>query len=156
MFGIIATLILSIVSLIMFTQPLYWCYSQSASDASNEVLKKSSVFDFIKFPAGQDILLTIGAIFLILAIVFVSLLILFTFVNLILNGTNKQMKGCKFVALLFFISMLAATILFGIYASLRITNGNPATLTVGYGLLVGLGASFLCLFFAPRKQVEFY
>ena len=72
-------------------------------------------------------------------------------------SNNKAKVGAKVAALLFFLVMLAAAIVYGVYA---LDNLNSETVTeysglftsIGYGLIVSLGASFIALIFAPRKK----
>ena len=103
-------------------------------------------------------MLTVGAVLLIIALVFAGIMMLLTLINMIGRTSNNKAKvGAKVAALLFFLVMLTATIIYGVYA---LDNLNSETITeysglftsIGYGLIVSLGASFIALIFAPRKK----
>ncbi len=156
-FSIIA-LLMGALTFIMFSQPLFWTYGGEGAGGMNEIWKRGSLYDAISFPEGQDTLLTVGAVLLIIALVFAGLMMLLTIINMIGRASNNKAKvGAKVAALLFFLVMLALAIVYGVYA---LDNLNSETITeysglftsIGYGLIVSLGASFIALIFAPRKK----
>lgn len=156
-FSIIA-LLMGALTFIMFSQPIFWTYGGEGADLANKIWKKGSLYDAISFEEGQNTLLTVGAVLLIIALVFAGIMMLLTLINMIGRASNNKAKvGAKVAALLFFLVMLTATIIYGVYA---LDNLNSETITeysglftsIGYGLIVSLGASFIALIFAPRKK----
>lgn len=159
----IITLIFGVLSIIMFTQPVIGIYGQSSEGDLSSIDSKASLFDFITFDKGQPIYHTVASVFLILALVFAGIMLLLTFVNLIARASNnRSFIGAKVSALMFFLCMLVAVVMVGVYCINDLLPGGKdawdilkefgAYVTVGWGMLVAFGASFICLIFAPRKK----
>ena len=163
MIGGIITLIFGVLSIVMFTQPVIGIYGQSSEGDLSSIDSKASSFDFITFDKGQPIYHTVASVFLILALVFAGIMLLLTFVNLIARASNnRSFIGAKVSALMFFLCMLVAVVMVGVYCINDFLLGGKdawnalkelgAYVTVGWGMLVAFGASFICLIFAKRKK----
>ena len=153
-FSIVA-LLMGALTFIMFSQPLFWAYGEGA-DGANEIWKRGSLYDAISFQEGQNALLTVGAVLLIIALVMAGVMMLLTIINMIGRASSKKAKvGAKVAALLFFLVMLAASIIYVVYSVENLNSFSEFTdivVTIGYGLIISLGASFIALIFAPRKK----
>ena len=152
-FGIL-TVLLAIVPFVLFSQPLVWAYIGEGKDLLNKSYRQISCYDGIHFEG--DLLYTIGVCLMILALVLAVVTIIFTIINLAGKDTNgKKPVGVKIIALFFFLVMLGAVAVLGVY--LGQVYGVKAfkdvfESTVGYGLLGSLLASIFALIFAPRKK----
>ncbi len=156
----IITLILGVGGIIMFTQPAYGTYNFSG-DRPEASFLDANLFDLIRFEEGMSGYEIAGSVFLILALVFAGVMLLLTLFNLIAKAVNnKSYVGSKLAALGFFVSMLVATIMFGVHAAVNIMGGDlwqafvdqGIVFSVGWGMIVAFVCSFLCLIFAPRKN----
>lgn len=159
----IITLIFGILSIIMFTQPVIGVYGENSEGDLSSIDSKASLFDFITFDKGQPIYHTVASVFLILSLVFAGIMLLLTLVNLIARAANnKAFIGAKVSALMFFLCMLVAVVMVGVYCindlpligkeGWKLFKEMGIYITVGWGMLVAFGASFICLIFAPRKK----
>ncbi len=172
MIGGIITLIFGVLSIIMFSQPVITMYGTDSDGALQSYDFDRSLFDFITFEDGQSVYHTTAAVFLILSLVFVGIMLILTLVNLIARASsNKAFIGAKVAGLMFFLCMLVAVIMVGVYcindmftlfggifggdSGQQIWQGFADAgmyVTVGWGMLVAFGSSFLCMIFAPRKK----
>ncbi len=161
MIGGIITLLFGVLSIIMFTQPIISAYGTASDGSLQSYDFKSSVFDFINFDG--EIYQTVASVFIILSLVFGGIMLILTLINLIARAANnKAFIGAKVSALMFFLCMLVAVVMVGVYCINELFIGGKDVwnayrelgvyVTVGWGLLVSFGASLLCLIFAPRKK----
>lgn len=163
MIGGIITIIFGVLSIVMFSQPLIGMYGADSEGNLDSYNFEASLFDFITFKEGQSTYHTVAAVFLILSLIFAGIMILLSLVNLIARAVNnKSYIGAKVSAFLFFICMLVAVIMVGLYCISDFCIGGQKTwdyiremgvyITVGWGMLVAFGSSLVCLIFSPRKK----
>lgn len=151
----------------MFSQPIISVYGTDSEGSLDAYNLKASLFDFITFDEGQSTYHTVASVFLILSLVFAGIMLILTLVNLIARASsNKAFIGAKVAGLMFFLCMLVAVIMVGMYCindmfavlgqgGKDIWQGLAESglyVTVGWGMLVAFGSSFICLLFAPRKK----
>ena len=172
MIGGIITILFGVLSIIMFSQPIISVYGTDSEGSLDAYNFKTSLFDFITFEEGQSTYHTVAAVFLILSLIFAGIMLLLSLVNLIARASNnKSFIGAKVAGLMFFLCMLVAVIMVGMYcindmftlfggifgegSGQQIWQGFADAgmyVTVGWGMLVAFGSSLICLIFAPRKK----
>lgn len=161
----ILNIILGVVAVVMFTQPVFGIYNikDGGLEGLDTGLFNQSVFDMIKFEEGRSVYLTVGAIALILALVFAGAMLIMTLINLITKATkNRSYVSSRWFALFFFIFMALATIMFAVYMATDVPllgeDGWNAlveqgiVLSIGWGIIVSLICSFFSVIFAPGKN----
>ena len=165
MIGGIITILFGVLSIIMFSQPVIGMYGTDLNGNLSSYDFKKSLFDFITFEEGQSTYHTVAAVFLILSLIFAGIMLLLSLVNLIARASNnKAFIGAKVAGLMFFLCMLISVIMVGMYCIndmfvllggkefWNLMRENGVYVTVGWGMLVAFGSSFICLIFAPRKK----
>ena len=162
MLGGIIAILFGVLSIVMFTQPVIGLYGQNSDGGLDSIDSRLSVFDFITFEDGQPLYHTIASAFLIASLVFAGITLLITLINLIARASNNSRAGisAKVPALLFFLCMLVAVVMIGVFCIFDLLGSkeawdlfreNGVYVTVGWGMLVAFGSAFICLIFAPRK-----
>ena len=152
----ILTAVLSILAIVMFTQPALAFYTSGGGENVSSY-QATNGFDMLKFSENQNTFLTIAIIFMILTLVFAGLTLIFSIVNSCLRATNaKRQIGAKIPALFFFLTALVACAMLIIYANDVLPMADTSKLkfvyTIGWGMIVVFVASLLSLIFAPRKK----
>ncbi len=151
----ILTILFGVLSFVFLTAPATWSYVGDGKDLANIANKLTNGYNIISFGKGQDIYATIASIFLILAIVFGILTLVLTLVNLMGKAADnsKFRVGCKIVSILFFLSLVVAAVMIGVYAQSSLPeNTQFGTLTIGYGIIGALISSLLVVILSPRKR----
>ena len=171
MIGGIITILLGICSFIMLTQPAFAVYGGESNEFSswikdffnNNITSSSSGYDLIKFEENQSSYWLAGNIFLILAMVFCGLMILFTIINIIMQSAGKEkLIGTRIFAILFFVFAFVAIIMYVLFANeissnsiqdmIEAIKNGSVVFTVGYGIICFVAASMLSMFFASGKK----
>lgn len=117
----------------------------------------------LTFQEGQNTYWLVGNIFLIVAMVFCGLMILFSIINMIMSSAGKnKVLGTRVFAILFFLTALVALIMYVLYAN-QLMNTNiedfiqtikdgGAVFTVGYGMICFVVSALLSIIFASGKK----
>ena len=171
MIGGIITILLGICSFVMLTQPAFSFYGGEGNELASwfkdlfndNLTSNASGYDLLKFEENQDIFWLLGNIFLIIAMVFCGLMLLFTIINLISQSCGKdKVIGTRVFAILFFVFAFVSAIMYVLFAN-KIVNSNidsmidaikngEVVFTIGYGMICFVIASLLSMFFASGKK----
>lgn len=171
MFGGIIVVLLGICSFVMLTQPALAFYGGNGNELAETIkdfLNKNftgstNCYDMIVFEESQNTYWLIGNIFLIIAIVFCGLLLLFTILNLVLQSAGKnKILGTRIFAIFFFLFAVLSLVMYVLFAN-ELMNTNledfvqtikegGMIFTVGYGLICFVISSLLTIFFASGKK----
>ena len=171
MFAGIIVVLLGVCAFVMLTQPALAFYggegneiSQAIKDFLNKNFSGSTnCYDLLVFKDEQSTYWLVGNIFLIIAMVFCGLLLLFTIVNLIMQAMGKKnFIGTRIFAIFFFIFTLISTIMYVLFANemmntnledfIQTIKDGGVVFTVGYGIICFLISSLLSTFFASKKK----
>ncbi len=159
----ILTLLLGVLSFIMYSQPVFAIYGNATLAELGDLfgLSKKNCYNNISFNDNQNTYLTVGNVFLILSMVSCGIMILLTLLNLIARATNnKSYVGTKIASISFFVFTSIASIMMIVYTAKdnqissvieNIKDGSPV-MSIGYGLIIVLIASFFAMIFSPRKK----
>lgn len=159
-FGVFAIL-LGVATFVLLDQPAFWAYAGEGKNLLNAIYKEGpSGYQLIKFQEGQNTFMMVGNIFLIIALVFCGLMMLFSLLNLIgrAAGSNR-LVGAKFFSIMFFLTMAVACVMYVMFMKDSTNASTVAEIlergTIGYGLVAAFGASLLALIFSPRRKKNF-
>lgn len=167
----IITILLGICSFVMLTQPALAFYGgegDAVSSAIRDLLESvfggsTNGYNMLVFEEGQNTYWYVGNIFLIVAMVFCGIMILLSILNLIMQSAGKEkILGTRVFAIMFFLTALVALIMYVLFANelmgsdmegfIQSIKDGGVVLTVGYGLICFVVASFLSIFFASGKK----
>ncbi len=159
MIASVITILLCIAAVVMLTQPALMLYG-GENNIIISLLEKLGIkngvsgYELIKFEEGQNIYLTVAAVFIILTIAFAALTLFSSLINAFLKDKSKRNGvSCKIVAMLFFLCAVVAGVMLALYA---IESGVSSqelniTFTIGWGMASTIGCSLLALIFAPSR-----
>ena len=167
----IITILFGACAFVMLTQPALAFYGGGEGELANEIkdfLNKflgdnTSGYGLLTFEEGQNTFHLVGNIFIIIAMVFFGLMILFSIINLIMTAAGKdKVIGTRVFAMLFFVFALIALIMYVLYANqlmsttiedfIQTIKDGGVVFTVGYGLICFAAAALLSIFFASGRK----
>ena len=166
----VITILLGACAFVMLTQPALAFYGgnndlQTAiKDFFNEHFAGNTTgYGLLTFEDGQNTFWLLGNIFLIIAMVFCGLMVLFSIINLIMVSAGKdKVIGTRVFAILFFVFALVSVIMYVLFANemmstdiegfIQTIRDGGVVLSVGYGLICFAAASLLSIFFASDKR----
>lgn len=152
MFTTIITLLLAAGVFIGFAFPIFGFYASNEIGSLVESLFKGGIpsgYDSIHFGEGQPAIWNGLSAMIIVTMILAGLLIITTAIAFFGKIQNKTLKtGSKATSILLFISAVITAVL----ASQCVKDfsvPNTVTLTIGYGMIVVLVASFFAMVFSP-------
>ena len=166
----IITILFGACAFVMLTQPALAFYggNNDIQTAIKDFFNKqfagnSTGYGLLSFEDGQNTFWLLGNIFLIIAMVFCGLMILFSIINLIMTAAGKdKVIGTRVFAMLFFVFALIALIMYVLYANqlmsttiedfIQTIKDGGVVFTVGYGLICFATAALLSIFFASGRK----
>ena len=171
MVGAIITVLFGICAFVMLTQPALAFYGGEGDIVSNAIRNlverffggSMNGYDMLVFKEGQNTYWLVGNVFLIIAMVFCGLMVLFSVLNMIMLALGKdKVIGTRVFAIMFFLMALVALIMYVLFANefmgtnmedfIQTIKDGGVIFTVGYGLICFVVASFLSIFFASGNK----
>lgn len=166
----IITILLGACAFVVLTQPALAFYGgnndlqTTIKDFFNDQFSGNTTgYGLLKFEEAQNTFWLIGNIFLIIAMIFCALMVLFAIVNLIMISVGKnKVLGTRIFAVLFFVFAFISVIMYVLFAN-EMMNTNiegfidtikegGLVLSVGYGLVCFVILSLISIFFASGNK----
>lgn len=166
----IITILFGACAFVMLTQPALAFYggNNDIQTAIKDFFNKqfagnSTGYGLLSFEDGQNTFWLLGNIFLIIAMVFCGLMILFSIINVIMTSAGKdKVIGTRVFAILFFVFALVSLIMYILFANdlmstdieglIQTIRDGGVVLSVGYGLICFAAVSLLSIFFASGRK----